>query len=787
MNNLIKTICLFTLIFSSGILLSQEKYNLSGYVRDAADGEELIGATVSTTDFEVIVSTNVYGFYSISLTAGTYEIAYSFIGYNEFKKTVTVSENFTLDMELTSSSVNIDEALITGEAENKNVKDIDMSVSEMDIATITSIPALLGEADVIRAVQTMPGVTTVGEGASGFNVRGGGIDENLILIDEAPVYNSSHLFGFFSVFNPDVVKNVKLIKGGIPSEYGGRLSSILDVRMKDGNKKEFQGQGGIGSIFSRLTLEGPIKKDKASFIVAARRSYIDILAKPFLGDDFQDVKFNFYDLTGKVNWRLNDNNNFFISAYKGGDVIGFDFFSFKWGNTTTTARWNHIFNNKVFMNVTGIYTDYQYGFDVQVDDDNGFKLDSRIQSVQGKADLTFFANQLNTIKMGASSNFYDFIPAEATFASEGESNDISIDKKYAVESAAYIQNEQRVTDRLTLQYGLRFSLYQYLGGRSVYTVEEGETAGGQSEITGIDNSAGRWDAVQTYSNFEPRFSANLSLSKTSSLKASYNRTTQYIHLLSNTVGSSPVDVWTPSTNNIKPSMADQLALGYFRNFKSNEYQFSAEAYYKETQNVVDYINGADILINEFIEADLLSGDARAFGIEFYVKKAKGNYTGWISYTLSKTERLVNGISNNNWFPNRYDKPHNFNININRKISERTSLSLSFMYASGTPSTFPTNRINIQGWVIPQNANNERNSFRVPAYHRADVGAIIEGKDRPDKKWKSQVVLSVYNLYARKNPYLFYFQQNEVTPQTTEAIRYSVVASFIPSLTYNFNF
>jgi hypothetical protein len=557
--------------------------------------------------------------------------------------------------------------------------------------------------------------------------------------------------------------------------------------MKDGNKKEFQGQGGIGSIFSRLTLEGPIKKDKASFIVAARRSYIDILAKPFLGDDFQDIKFNFYDLTGKVNWRLNDNNNFFISAYKGGDVIGFDFFSFKWGNTTTTARWNHIFNNKVFMNVTGIYTDYQYGFDVQVDDGNGFRLDSRIQSVQGKVDLTFFANQLNTIKMGGSSNFYDFIPAEATFASEGESNDISIDKKYAIESAAYIQNEQRVTDRLTLQYGLRFSLYQYLGGRSVYTVEEGETAGGQSEITGIDNSAGRWDAVQTYSNFEPRFSANLSLSKTSSLKASYNRTAQYIHLLSNTVGSSPVDVWTPATNNIKPSMADQLALGYFRNFKSNEYQFSAEAYYKETQNVVDYINGADILINEFIEADLLRGDARAFGIEFYVKKAKGNYTGWISYTLSKTERLVNGISNNDWFPNRYDKPHNFNININRKISERTSLSLSFMYASGTPSTFPTNRINIQGWVIPQNANNERNSFRVPAYHRADVGAIIEGKDRPDKKWKSQVVLSVYNLYARKNPYLFYFQQNEVTPQTTEAIRYSVVASFIPSLTYNFNF
>ncbi len=787
MNHFVRTICLFSFLIFSGTVLCQEKYNLSGYVRDSANGEELIGATISTSDFEIIVSTNVYGFYSIPLKEGTYELLFSFIGYDEIKKTLSITENSSVDVELSSSTVNIDEALVTGEAENNNVKDIEMSVSEMDIATITAIPALLGEADVIRAVQTMPGVATVGEGASGFNVRGGGIDENLILIDEAPVYNSSHLFGFFSVFNPDVVKTVKLVKGGIPSEYGGRLSSILDVRMRDGNKKSFEGQGGIGSIFSRLTLEGPIKKDKASFIVAGRRSYIDILAKPFLGEDFKETKFNFFDLTGKINWRLNDNNNFFVSAYNGGDNIGFDFFKFSWGNTTTTARWNHIFNNKVFMNVTGIYTDYKYAFDVEVDDGNGFKWDSRIQNIQGKVDLTFFANQLNTIKMGLTSNLYDFNPAEATFASEGESNDISLEKKYAVESAAYIQNEQKITEKITLQYGLRFSMYQYLGGRDVYTLEDPEEAGGQSEITGIDNSAGRWDAVETYTNLEPRFAVNFSLSNTSSLKASYNRTAQYIHLLSNTVGSSPVDVWTPATNNIKPSMADQLAIGYFRNFKSNAYEFSVEGYYKETQNVVDYINGADILINEFIEADLLRGDARAYGLEFYVKKKKGNYTGWLSYTLSKTERQIEGVSNSDWFPNRYDKPHNFNININRKISERTSLSLSFTYATGTPSTFPTNRINVQGWVIPQNANNERNSFRVPAYHRADVGAIIDGKERADRKWKGQVVLSVYNAYARKNPYLFYFQQNEDTPQITEAVRYSVVGSFIPSVTYNFNF
>ncbi|MFK7756232.1 MAG: TonB-dependent receptor [Flavobacteriales bacterium] len=787
MNNLIKSLILTLFMLAGLSATSQEKFNLSGYVRDAANGEELISATVYTPDNSSVVSTNVYGFYSMPLVAGTYEITFSYIGYDNFTKTFTISENITFDVELSTSSVKIEEALVKGDAANGNVKDIEMSVSEMDIKTITKIPALLGEADVIRAVQTMPGVTTVGEGASGFNVRGGGIDENLILIDEAPVYNSSHLFGFFSVFNPDAVKNVKLIKGGIPAEYGGRLSSILDVRMKDGNKKKFTGQGGIGSIFSRLTLEGPLVKDKASFIVAGRRSYIDVLAKPFLSEDFAETKFNFFDLTGKVNWRMNENNNFFVSAYNGGDVIGFDFFSFNWGNTTATARWNHIFNNKIFMNVTGIYADYKYGFDVQADDDNGFKLDSRIQTYQGKVDLTYFANQANTIKGGVSSNFYTFTPAEATFASEGQSSDISIDDKYAVESAVYVQNEQKVTDRLTLQYGLRFSMYQYLGGRDIYTIEEAATAGEQSTITGIDSSVGRWESAQTHSNFEPRFAANLSLNEVSSLKASYNRTAQYIHLLSNTVGSSPVDVWTPSTNNIRPTKADQVAVGYFRNFKNNEFEFSTEAYYKETQNVVDYINGADILINEELERDLLRGDARAYGVEFYLKKNQGNYTGWVSYTISKTERIVDGISNSEWFPNRYDKPHNFNINVSRQVSKRTSVSLSFTYASGTPATFPTNRVDVQGWLIPHNSNNERNSFRVPAYHRADIGAIIDGKERPDRKWEGQVVISIYNLYARRNPYLYYFQQTPDVPNATEAIRYSVVGSLIPSVTYNFNF
>jgi len=778
---------LILLGLNSFTVLSQEKYNISGYVRDASNGEELIGAYVSTKNFSVGVSTNVYGFYSLPLEAGTYEIKYSFVGYKTTVKTLEITENQTLDVELVSNNVQVGEATVKGEAENKNVKDIEMSVSEMDIKTISGLPALLGEVDVIRAVQTMPGVTTVGEGATGFNVRGGGIDENLILLDEAPVYNSSHLLGFFSVFNPDAVKNVKLIKGGVPAEYGGRLSSILDVRSKDGNKKEFAGQGGIGLIFSRLTLEGPIVKDKASFIVAGRRSYADVLFKPVLGEDFQDTKFNFFDLTGKLNWRINDNNNVFVSGYRGGDIVGFDFFDFSWGNTTATARWNHIFNNKIFMNLTGVYSDYEYAFNVEEDVNNTFNWKSRIQNVKGKADFSYFANPSNTIKFGISSTYYDFIPAEAKFASGGESNDISLPKKFSFESALFIQNEQKATNKLTLQYGARYSLYNYMGGRDIYTLGEPETVGSAAPIIGVDNSKGKNEVVSTYGNLEPRFAANYSLNDSTAIKLSYNRMAQYLHLLSNTVGASPIDLWTPVTNNLKPSLADQVAIGYFKNLKNNTYEASVEAYYKSTQNIVDYVNGADLFFNDAIETELLEGKARAYGLEFYVKKSKGAYKGWVSYTLSKSERIVDGVSNSEWFNNRYDRPHNFNINISRKLSKRLELSASFTYASGTPSTFPTNRLDVQGWVIPHTYSNERNAFRVPAYHRADLALTIRGDEDPSKKWYGEGVFSFYNLYGRRNPYLFYFQRNEAAPNITEAVQYSVVGSIIPSATYNFKF
>jgi len=785
MNTFIRAILIATLSFVSLSSFSQEKYNLSGYVRDAANGEELISATVSTEDYVVIVTTNVYGFYSLPLLEGTYKIVYSFIGYDDVVKEITLNSNLTINVELRSSSVNIQEAIVEGEAANRNVKDIEMSVNEMDIKTILKLPALLGEADIIRSVQTMPGVTTVGEGATGFNVRGGGIDENLILLDEAPVFNSSHLLGFFSVFNPDAVKNVKLIKGGIPAEYGGRRSSILDVRTKDGNKKEFKGQGGIGSVFSRLTLEGPIKKDKASFIVAGRRSYIDIISRPFVGDDIGDFAFNFYDLTGKVNWRINEKNNFFISAYNGGDKIGFDVLDFTWGNTTTTARWNHVFNNKIFMNVTGIYSDYKYSFDIE-DGDDAFLWKSRIRNYSGKADFTYFANATNTFKFGVNSIFYDFIPAEAEFRSGGAGNNISLDKKYSLESAIYIQNEQKVTPKLTLQYGLRYSLYQYFGGRDVYTLGEPTVLGTQAPITEVISDFGRWDVVEDYGNLEPRFAANYTLNEKSSVKASYNRMAQYIHLLSNSVAATPIDIWTPVTNNLAPSTTDQVALGYFRNFKENTYEASAEIYYKSTANVVDYINSADLFFNDALEADLLSGEGRAYGLELYVKKGKGKTTGWISYTLARSERIIEGINNDEWFPNRYDRTHNGNININRQINKRWSYSVGFTFATGTPSTFPTNRVDVQGWILPHNVNNERNAFRIPAYHRLDASLTLDGKDRPERRWSGQGVLSFYNIYGRRNPYLFFFQQNEAG-NGTEAIQFSVIASIIPSLTYNFKF
>lgn len=764
---------------------SQESYTISGYVKSAASGEEMIGATISVPSLSTGVTTNVYGFYSLTLPAGSYKLRYSYIGYdNEFKE-VELNENLKFNIELNESVNQLEAVEVEAEGSQKNVESVEMSVNKIDVKEIKKIPALLGEADVVRSVLLLPGVSTVGEGSTGFNVRGGGIDQNLILLDEAPVYNSSHLFGFFSVFNPDAVKNVSLIKGGIAPQFGGRLSSILDVRMKEGNRKEFTGSGGVGLIFSRLALEGPIKKDKASFIIAGRRSYADVLAKPFLNDDLSGSQFYFYDLTAKVNWTMNEKNRFFLSGYFGRDVFGSGFL-FNWGNATATARWNHIFNDRLFMNLTGFYSDYDYAFGVEEDDDDDdFEWSSSVVSSSIKPDFSYYINNNNTLRFGGQSIYYDFKPAIATFASGGISNDISLPEKFAIENALYIQNEQKISSRLKVLYGLRWSHFAYLGEGTKQTYND--TIPGVRKTLVKEEEFNSLEAIASYTNFEPRLSINYSLTEFSSLKASYNRMSQYLHLISNTIASTPVDLWLPSTNNLAPQLADQIALGYFRNFANNSYEASVEVFAKDFQNQVDYIDNADIFFNEELEGDLLSGDGRAYGVELYVKKNRGPLTGWVSYTLSRSERQVNGINDDDWYPSRFDRLHNLNVVSTYQWNNKWSFSANFVYSTGTPATFPTNRYEIQGILVPHNVDNARNNYRIPAYHRLDFSATLTPRTNENRKWKSEWVFSVYNVYSRRNPFAIFFQQNEDQINQTEAIRYSVIGNFVPAVSYNFNF
>jgi len=784
-------------LFFSQLALAQEKFTVSGYVKDAKNGETLIGVTVFIKGTTTGTLTNEYGFYSLTLPSGTYTIGVSYVGYQAFLKEVVLTSNQKVDVELNEEGVQLQEIVVTAERPDANVKDVSMSVNRLDIKTIQKIPAFLGEVDVIRSIQLLPGVSTVGEGATGFNVRGGSIDQNLVLIDEAPVYNSAHLFGFFSVFNPDVVKDVKLIKGGIPAQYGGRLSSILDVRNKEGNNKRFSGQGGVGAIFSRLSLEGPIVKDKASFVIGARRSYIDVLAKPFLTGDLRGSQFYFYDLTAKVNWIIDPKNTVYLSGYFGRDVFGSNEFRFNWGSSTATARWNHLFNDKLFMNLTAFYSNYDYrlGFKDQVENAE-FNWNSNIINYSIKPDFTYYLTTKNTLRFGAQSILYDFRPGNAVVSSQDLSSNISLDSKYALESGVYIDNEQKIGEKLTFQYGLRYSVFQYMGSGNAYYYNR--PADGARRLPSEIRNFGQWKTIASYGNFEPRFSANYSLNDRSSVKASYNRTAQYIHLVSNTAASTPLDVWTPSTNNIKPQLADQVAVGYFRNFDDNVYEASVEAYYKDLQNQLDYVDNADLLLNPNLEGDLIQGIGRAYGLEFSLRKTRGRFTGFVSYTLARTERRVAGtnINQGNWFPNRFDRRHNLNITGDYTINERWSISANVVFQSGTPITFYTNRAEYQFLpTVPLLPDEQRNNFRNPAYHRIDLSVTKQNRKKEGRRWESYWVFSVYNAYNRRNPFSIYFQNNpdykyaesnNGVPKT-QAIRYSIVGSLVPAVSYNFKF
>ena len=788
---------LHVLVFLPFLSLSQEKFTLNGYITDKESGESLIGATVYINELNAGTVTNAYGFYSITLDQGTYSLDFRYIGYVSMSRSIDLNSNQKVDIELEGDDIQLENIVISDQAEDFNVSSIEMSTAKLDMSKISEIPTFLGENDIIKAIQLLPGVSSVGEGASGFNVRGGSVGQNLVLLDEAPVYNSSHLLGFLSVFNPDAVKDLKLYKGGIPSRFGGRLSSILDIRMKDGNNKKTVVSGGIGSIFSRFTLESPIKKDKSSFILALRRSYADILFSPFLKNSgvFNDGSaLNFYDITAKANFDLDPKNTIFVSSYIGRDVFMFDERQgFNWGNRTGTLRWNHLFNDRLFSNFTLIYSNYDYQLAFGSDDMNKFEWDSKVETYNFKPELTYFINANNELSLGAEVIRYRFEPANAVGVSEGEISDITLPSKYAFEGSFYIGNEQKFSN-LTLSYGARYSIYSYYGPSFKYEFGAPLFLGDRKPLISESEIIGN-DRIQSYSSFEPRVSINLKISNTASVKASYNKMTQYIHLLSNTAASSSLDVWTPSTNNIKPEIGYSYVFGLFKNFRNNTFESSIEIYYKDLENQIDYIDGADLLINKYFEGDLLSGIGRAYGLEFLFKKNRGDFSGWLSYSLGRSELKIDGINNFNWYPTRYDQTHNFKVTGSYKLNSRVQLSGNFVYLTGTPVTYPSSKYIVQGFVIPHIADRTRHQFRIPDYHRLDFSATINGKkfkkNGVERKNNSSLVVSIYNIYGRRNPFSVYFSQGDSNLTDNfvpgEVTRLAIIGSFVPSITYNFKF
>ncbi len=751
-------------------------FTISGQIKDAANGEDVPFATISLKNQAGVGTTsNVYGFYSLSLEPGEYLLLFQFLGYQTVEKAITLQADLKLDIEMGEDAQTLEEVVVSATKEDQNISRVEGSTTRLDIKEIREIPVFGGEPDIIKVIQMTPGIKTAGEGNAGFYVRGGGLDQNLVLLDEAQVYNPSHLLGFFSVFNGDALKGATVYKGGMAPEYGGRTASVLDIRMKDGNKKKFSVSGGLGLIASRLTVEGPIVKDKGSFMISGRRTYADL----FLGlsDDpsLNESSLYFYDLNMKANYRLGDKDRIYLSGYFGRDNFGFDgTFGLDWGNATGTFRWNHLFSDKLFSNTSVIYSDYDYEFAVGSGDDL-LGVESVIKDINLKQDFSFFPNNNNSFKFGLNLIHHTIEPGNLNAGANTGINSEAAEVKYGIEGALYLQNEQKVNDRLTLLYGLRYSLFNQIGSGTAYEFDEfGRTIG--------STSFGSGESMQFYGGLAPRFSGNYLLNSKSSLKLGYNRNYQYIHLLTNATTSTPTDVWIMSSNNVRPQIADQVSLGYYRNFKDNMYEASVEVYYKDMQNVIDYRNGANVFFNEEVEGDLVYGDGEAYGAEFYLKKTRGKLTGWISYTLSRTLRQFDEINNGEKFSARQDRIHDISLVALYKLSPKLTLSGNFTYYTGDAVTFPTGRYSVNGTVVPYYT--ERNAYRMPDYHRLDLGLTWYNKktDRFESNWN----FSIYNAYGRENAYTITFQPSEEDANRTEAVQLSLF-KWIPSITYNFKF
>jgi hypothetical protein len=766
---------------------AQSRHTLSGYIRDASNGEELIGATLLVRELGTGTATNAYGFYSLTLPAGTYTLAISYLGFRTQELRLVLDKSESRNVSLEPEFSEALEITVTDKALDANVTDVKMSRNELDMRQIRKLPALFGEPDIIKTIQMLPGVITAGEGTSAFFVRGGSADQNLILIDEAPVYDPSHLFGLFSVFNADVIKDSELYKGGIPARYGGRLSSILDVRTKDGNNQQLGGSAGIGTLASKVMVEGPLRKEKSSFIVSARRSYLDM----FLKAAGETNLVHFYDINAKVNWRHSNKNRFFLALYSGRDVFSFDnIFGFDWGNTTATFRWNHLFNDRLFSNTSLIASNFDYGLEFE-DAAQGFLWTSNLQEITLKQDFSYFINRLNEVEFGYHLTYRRFSPGRISpNAPESLFTTTELQRMYALDHAIFLSNRQRMTDRLALEYGVRLSIFQNLGPTEIYTYSDPQDNVNRERIG--SRQYDRWESIRTYINPEARVSARYLIDSQNSIKASYNRMVQNTHLIASGTVPLPFNTWQPSSPYLRPQLADQVAVGWFRNLRDNAVEFSVEAYYKDMKHVTDFADNAEIFFNEDIATEFRQGISWSRGVEWMLNKKEGKLTGFTSYTLSKTERKVPGVNNDQSFVANYDRRHAWNVVAAWDVSERLSLGGNFTLTSGRPITIPSGR-----YEYGENYNPDvitaRNTYLLPTYHRLDLSATLQGKKNATRRWKSSWVFSIYNVYSRRNAFTIYTRTrqddegNMIGDGSEKEARMIYLFPALPSITYTVKF
>ncbi len=769
-----KILSLSIFIFLFVNLQAQNKFSISGSVVDASRGEEIISARIKVKDQPIGASSNEYGFYSLTLPEGKYTLVVTAYGFITQEKTIDLTENMQITFQMEIPVEELEEVRVSAIRQDANVKEAIMGVERLDPKELAKIPVLLGEKDIIKSMQLLPGVKSAGEGSSGFYVRGGAADQNLILLDEAPVYNASHLLGFFSTFNSDAIKDAVLFKGNQPANYGGRLSSVLDIKMNEGNNKRYNVSGGIGLISSKLNVEGPLVKDKGSFLVTGRRTYADLFL--LATKDFKDTKLFFYDLNAKANYRISKKDRIYLSGYFGRDKLGLgNTFGLDWGNATGTVRWNRIVNDKLFSNTSFIYSSYDYKIKINSGDVD-FTILSKIEDFNLKQEFQYFVNTRNRLKIGANVIHHNITPGQIDANSEVGLNIKKLAKTPSLESAAYVSNDWAWTENINVNYGVRMTMFNVMAnGDEQYRYD---SEGNVSET----KTPKRNEIQKTYWNLEPRLSMSWAYSKSASFKTAYARNVQNIHLISNATSSSPTDVLLTSTLNTKPEIADQVSLGWFKNFKENAYEFNVETYYKTMQNQIDYRNGANSQANEKLEGELLYGIGRAYGLELILRKKTGKLTGWVSYTLSKTERKVDGINNNNWYLSKQDRTHDLSVVAMYDINAKLNISALFVFYTGNAVTFPTGKYEINGET--QFSYTERNAGRMPDYHRLDLGLTWITKNT--EKFESSWNFSIYNAYGRSNAYQITFRQNEDDPTKTEAVQ-TTLFKLVPAVTYNFKF